>query len=167
MPLNSGSNTERGLDALGQQMIEATSLPMLLRFADRNSMAHGIEARLPYLDYRIVEQAVMLGDHLKIHEGVGKWILRNTFANVLPREVNSRRDKIGFATPEEIWMRGPLKKSALAGVAKACELFPVFLNRETADREAKEMLNSERPYDSMVWRLWCLALTAEVLGVTP
>ncbi len=82
-------------DALAAQT-ERVSLPSLLRFEDRNSMAHSIEARVPYLDHRVVELGFALPDALKLRGAQPKWVLREALRPVLPREVLERRDKIGF-----------------------------------------------------------------------
>lgn len=87
-----------------------TSLPALLRYADRNSMAHSIESRLPFLDYRIVQLVFSLPDHYKIQRGMIKWLLREAMRGSLPEEVRMRQDKIGFSTPEDEWFRGPLRE---------------------------------------------------------
>lgn len=79
-------------------------LPALLRYEDRNSMAFGIEARVPFLDHRLVELALSLPDRLRIADGEQKVALRRAFTDVVPAEVLDRRDKIGFASPEERWL---------------------------------------------------------------
>lgn len=78
-------------------------MPSLLRYEDRNSMAFGIEARLPFLDYRIVEFALTLPDHLKIHEGWQKYVLRRAMHD-LPEKIRFRKDKKGFTTPHDEWL---------------------------------------------------------------
>ncbi|HEX2900935.1 MAG TPA: asparagine synthase (glutamine-hydrolyzing) [Bacteroidia bacterium] len=78
-------------------------MPSLLRYEDRNSMAFGIEARLPFLDYRIVEFALTLPDEYKIREGWQKFILRRAMPE-LPEKIRFRKDKKGFTTPHEEWM---------------------------------------------------------------
>ncbi len=85
--------------------IEYGHLPGLLRYEDRNSMAFGIEARVPFLDHRLAELALALPDRLKVRNGERKVVLRRAFADLLPPGVAARRDKIGFATPEERWLR--------------------------------------------------------------
>jgi asparagine synthase (glutamine-hydrolysing) len=87
-------------------------LPELLRYEDRNSMAHSIEARLPYLDYRLVELMFSLDARYLIHNGRAKVILRDALADLLPESVRARTDKIGFGTPEARWLRGPLGEFA-------------------------------------------------------
>jgi asparagine synthase (glutamine-hydrolysing) len=83
--------------------ITATNLPQLLRFEDRNSMRHSIEARLPFLDYRLVEFGVSLPTEFKIHDGVQKAVLREAMVDSLPIQITSRRDKVGFAAPDARW----------------------------------------------------------------
>jgi asparagine synthase (glutamine-hydrolysing) len=83
--------------------IQYTNLPALLRYEDRNSMHFSIESRLPYLDYRLVELALNVDDHFKIHRGWLKWLLRETFQPVVPETILWRKDKIGFAAPSQIW----------------------------------------------------------------
>lgn len=81
------------------------SLPALLRYEDRNSMAHSIETRLPFLDYRLVEFLVNCPERLKLRAGWTKWILRQAMAGILPEPIRLRRRKLGFDTPEGQWMR--------------------------------------------------------------
>ena len=86
------------------QDIASESLPALLRYEDRNSMAFAIEARVPFLDYRLVELTLRLPDRMKIANGMTKSVLRQTMAGRVPEAVLDRRDKVGFATPQLAWM---------------------------------------------------------------
>jgi asparagine synthase (glutamine-hydrolysing) len=101
------ASTRRG-DKFAAQMVRdlTVGLPSLLRYCDRNSMAHSIEARLPFLDHRLVELCFSLPADARIHEGRTKAILRDALGNRLPEVVAQRLDKIGFATPEATWLRG-------------------------------------------------------------
>ena len=92
---------------LGQELerdLIATSLPALLKYEERNSMAHSIEARVPFLDYRLVEFMASLPDPMKIRNGRMKWLLREALKDVMPIEITQRRNKIGFGTPEDDWL---------------------------------------------------------------
>ncbi|MES2984414.1 MAG: asparagine synthase (glutamine-hydrolyzing) [Pseudomonadota bacterium] len=91
-----------GLQALD---ITTTNLPILLRFEDKNSMAHAIETRLPFLDYRVVEMALALPVDYKIHDGWSKWILRHCMREKMPSEIVWRKNKFGFEAPEGIWLK--------------------------------------------------------------
>jgi asparagine synthase (glutamine-hydrolysing) len=86
-----------------------TSLPSLLHYEDRNSMAFSIESRVPFLDHRLVEFAFSLGDNDLIKRGETKRILRRGLEDIIPKSIAERNDKKGFVTPGEIkWLRGPL-----------------------------------------------------------
>jgi len=85
------------------------SLPSLLRYEDRNSMAHSIESRLPFLDYELVQFAVNCPSSLMFHGGWSKWILREALAGTMPERIRRRKSKLGFSTPQVSWMRSGLK----------------------------------------------------------
>lgn len=81
-----------------------TSLPSNLYSGDRNSMAHGIECRYPYLDYELVDFATRLPDWAYLEGAWGKAILRHATSDLLPNEVRWRPDKVGFAAPQDAWL---------------------------------------------------------------
>jgi len=83
------------------------TLPALLRYADRSSMAHGREVRLPFLDRRVAEYALSLPPEQVYRPGHPKWILRAAMRGVVPSSVLARRDKIGFETPQKHWFHEP------------------------------------------------------------
>ncbi|MES1215609.1 MAG: asparagine synthase-related protein, partial [Bacteroidota bacterium] len=80
-------------------------LEELLRYADRNSMAHGCEVRLPFLDHKLVEFVFSLPAQFKIKEGWTKWLLRKASQNKLPAEIVWRKQKVGFEPPQQQWMQ--------------------------------------------------------------
>jgi asparagine synthase (glutamine-hydrolysing) len=94
----------RDIAALQVQELTATCLPALLKYEDRNSMAFSVEARLPMLDYRLVELALGLPWEFKIREGWTKCVLREVAQSILPHEVAWRRNKFGFMAPQQLWM---------------------------------------------------------------
>lgn len=95
-----------------QIVLTRRGLPELLRYEDRNSMAHSLEARVPLLDHRLVELAFSLpGDEL-IRRGETKSVMRRALADLLPDEVAARRDKLGFVTPEQRFLREALGELA-------------------------------------------------------
>lgn len=83
-------------------------LPALLQVEDRMSMAHGLEARVPILDRKIVEFAATLPATIKFPEGRLKDMLKQLATRHLPEEVFNRRDKMGFPVPLKEWYSGPL-----------------------------------------------------------
>jgi asparagine synthase (glutamine-hydrolysing) len=112
--------------ALHQQLTR-TSLPSLLRFGDRNSMAFSRETRLPFLDHRLVELVTRMPEHMLVSAGVTKVVLRRAMAPDLPPSVVQRQDKLGFAPPQDQWLRGPLRgwfEELLASAAQSEFLVP-------------------------------------------
>ncbi len=80
-------------------------LEELLRYADRNSMAHGVEVRLPFLNHELVQFIFSLPSHYKIHHGFTKYILRESMKNSLPSSIVYRTDKISYEPPQQQWMQ--------------------------------------------------------------
>lgn len=89
-------------------------LEELLRFADRNSMAHGVEVRLPFLSHQLVEFVFSLPSSFKIHQGWTKWLLRQTMDKQLPDAITWRKDKTGFEPPQKEWMQLPAMQSMIS-----------------------------------------------------
>lgn len=85
-------------------------LEHLLKWEDINSMAFSIEARVPFLDHRLVESVIASESSLIINKGVSKFLLRDSMKGLLPKIIEERVNKIGFITPEDEWFREePLK----------------------------------------------------------
>lgn len=80
-------------------------LEHLLKWEDRNSMHFSLEARVPFLDYRLVEKTLASPSDTKIKDGMTKHILREAMKGILPEKIRMRKDKIGFMTPEDEWFR--------------------------------------------------------------
>jgi len=115
-------------------------LPELLRYEDRNSMAHSLEARVPLLDHRLVELAFSLDASELIRRGETKSVLRRALADLLPDRVRERRDKLGFVTPEAAFMNG-----RLGDLARDVFSSSTFASRGFVDaRAARERLERHR-----------------------
>ncbi len=83
-------------------------LEHLLKWEDRNSMWFSIEARVPFLDYRLVEKTLATPADMIIKNGMTKHILRESMTDTLPERIRTRKDKIGFDTAEDQWFKTPL-----------------------------------------------------------
>lgn len=94
----------------------------LLRYADRNSMAHSREIRLPFLSHELVEFAFSLPDNYKLKSGWTKYILRKSMENILPSSICWRTDKIGYEAPQIEWMNSP---SIMDSIFKASKRFNI------------------------------------------
>ena len=150
-PLEHPADARDPVRALSHAQLTALNLPMLLHWEDRNSMAHGIEARLPFLDYRLVEFCLGLPESYKLSFGHTKRVLREGMNHRLPDRVRLRSDKLGFATAEENWMRGPHRQAFLAHLDEAIETSRGIFTPALRTR-ATRMLAGEEPFHFVLWR---------------
>lgn len=122
----------------------------LLRYADRNSMAHGVEVRLPFLNHELVEFLFSLPSHFKIREGWTKWLLRVSMEGSLPKEIVWRKDKTGYEPPQQLWMRDPLLQEyiheARRSLVKADILQPSALHKKIQPQDAHAAENNDWRY---------------------
>jgi asparagine synthase (glutamine-hydrolysing) len=136
-------------------------LPSLLRHADRNSMAFGVESRVPFLDHRIAELCFALPPHMLVRDGWTKRPIRDAFGDLLPAEVTWRRDKLGFAPPEARWFRegaGELFEDLLR--ERKGRVFERFVDYE-ATREAWSRFERKGRFRGEFWRILNLHLWLE------
>lgn len=160
-----GMAAPRTVNDMCRLMVHASNLPMLLHWEDRNSMAHSVEARVPFLDHRLVEFSLGLPSSHKFVGGDTKRVLRDAMAGVLPEKVRLRRDKLGFATPEEIWLKGPLRGLAMDGVETALRQFPGLLEPVSTRAMAGAMLEGKLPFHFGLWRIISLGAWGKRFGV--
>ena len=134
------------------------SLPPLLRYADRNSMAFSIESRMPLLDYRLAEHVFALPLHLIMRDGWTKYVFRRAMTGRLPPEVQWRKDKMGFVTPEGLWLQQGHERiaSVLSGELAASE----FLDASVLQRRLGDYVRTTKPgaYYSDLFRWYVLEL---------
>lgn len=149
--------------AMSLTQVERSNLPMLLHYEDRDSMAFSIEARVPFLDYRLVEYLFHLNAGQKINNGITKWVLREAMKDLLPEKVLNRKDKMGFVTPEEVWMKEntfPLRND----LQSAIETTNGFINQNILEKFDK-MMSGKIPFDFSIWRVLCFAEWVRVFEV--
>lgn len=122
------------------------SMTQLLRYADRNSMAHSREVRLPFLSHELVEFLFSLPAAFKIHEGWTKYIQRKAFEPLLPAAITWRKDKIGYEPPQKKWMeKEEVKQRILATrqeLVKEKILHPNVLKQPAEAAAAHEDVNN-------------------------
>ena len=116
-------------------------------------MAFGVEARVPFLDYRLVELAARLPDRLRVEAGTTKVILRRAMAGTVPDEVIDRRDKLGFAAPQQAWLRSG-RASLAELLRRGLVVERGWVRSDEVDRLLADGLVARRAGD----RLWRLAV---------
>lgn len=141
--------TTNKFNSFHEVLMNYSSLPSLLHYEDRNSMAASIESRVPFLDHRLVDLAFSMPPHVKIKNATTKWVLREAMSNVLPETIRYRKDKKGFVTPGEVvWLRNDLKELLEIDYQKMD-----FLNRSVVSKAINEFKNGDDSKASYVWRI--------------
>ena len=132
--------------------IKQSSLPMLLRYEDRDSMAHSIESRTPFLDYRLVEFVLGLPSEFKISQGMTKRVLREGMKGILPEEIRMRIDKIGFATAEEEWVKQQNPELFRKAIQQAVDISQGIL-KPSIYHKVEQMIAGKEPFSFFLWRI--------------
>lgn len=126
----------------------------LLRLADRNSMAHSVEVRLPFLDHHLVEFLFTLPASLKIHNGWTKWLLRKSMEKELPAEITWRKDKVGFEPPQKKWMDNPAVRDQILSARKKLVYSGILSDEVLYKKVESKSAHEANSYD---WRYWSAA----------
>lgn len=131
--------------------VESTSLPMLLRWEDRNSMAFSIESRVPFLTPALGAFLLSLPEEYLIdRRGTPKAIFRAAMRGLVPDSILDRQDKIGFATPERSWLLAERRwVSSILESDAARRATPLRI--EAVRKEWGDFLEGRRRFD---WRFW-------------
>jgi asparagine synthase (glutamine-hydrolysing) len=149
MPLKKENKGQRVKEALVNALMNQ-DLPSLLRHADRNSMAFSIESRVPFLTIPLVEFLLSLPEQYLISdEGITKYIFRQAMRGIVPDEILDRKDKIGFATPQDTWVLD--KSQTIIKYIKEANKIN-FINKEKLLKEFTEILQEKKVLDGRVWR---------------
>ena len=142
----------RSLREMSVAQVTSTNLPRLLHWEDRNSMAFSVEARLPFLDYRVVEMCLNMADSEKLGGGVPKAALRHGMRGIVPDAVLDRRDKMGFLTAEPLWMKRDLPGQFRDEISTALEVLPGVVDPSILAR-FDQVASGRRPFDGRYWRV--------------
>lgn len=153
MPRYSGS-----LDRVLYRELTSTNLPALLHYEDRNAMAFSIESRVPFLDYRFVEYVASLPLGQKIRGGVTKRVLRAAIKGIVPESIRCRMDKMGFVTPEEIWMKEDLRPFMLEALSSDSFRNRPYWDAPAVTRNYLAFLEGKSAYSPEIWRIACTEL---------
>jgi asparagine synthase (glutamine-hydrolysing) len=146
------------LDSVLYRELVSTNLPSLLHYEDRNAMAFSIESRVPFLDYRFVEYGASLPLSQKIRGGVTKIALRNAIRGIVPESIRCRGDKMGFVTPEEIWMREELRPFVLDMLSSDAFRARPYWDADAVLQDYHAFLEGQSDYSPEVWRIVCAEL---------
>jgi asparagine synthase (glutamine-hydrolysing) len=152
------------VNGMAHSLMTATGLPMLLHWEDRDSMAHSVESRLPFLDFRLVEFVMGLPAEFKLVNGTTKQVLRAAMRGTLPEKVRNRMDKMGFVTPEEIWVREGAPDLFRRELERAIEASRGILTAKALDR-LEAVIAGREPFGFLVWRMISFGRWMERFGM--
>jgi asparagine synthase (glutamine-hydrolysing) len=127
-------------------------LEHLLKWEDRNSMYFSIEARLPFLDYRIVEYCLSRESDDIIKNGETKYLLRKEMSGVLPEKIRNRQSKIGFDTPESEWFRENIFYDYVNDLLINSNILPMYIDTEKAKRLHGLHKNGSIDISKEIWK---------------
>jgi asparagine synthase (glutamine-hydrolysing) len=149
-----------------RQALTESSVPMLLRYEDRNSMRFGVESRVPFLTPELADFALLLPESYIIgDDGTSKHVFREAMRGIVPDEILDRKDKIGFATPERDWVKQLEPQMSAAFRSNTARTIPA-LRHEPLQREWNAVLEGRKAFDFRVWRWFNLIRWVELTGAT-
>jgi asparagine synthase (glutamine-hydrolysing) len=140
------------LQSIASHQLFYNPLPKYLRWEDRNSMAHSVEARVPFLDHRLVEYSGTLPDDYLDGKGQSKRIMIMGLKGILPEIIRNRKDKKGFITPEERWVKEDFSKEFRVKIQEAIEVSNGIITPKALPY-FDNVVSGEIPFDYTYWRI--------------
>jgi asparagine synthase (glutamine-hydrolysing) len=128
-------------------------LEHLLRWEDLNAMHFSIESRVPFLDYRLVEDTLSTPSYQKINRGETKHLLREALKDILPDKIIQRKDKKGFSNPREKWFRSEKFQSYIFELINS-DSFRTrgYFNSNIANSQYKRHLSGKIDVSKEIWK---------------
>jgi asparagine synthase (glutamine-hydrolysing) len=151
-PFDARGTQTASVRELSVAQLTSTNLQMLLHWEDRDSMAHSVESRIPFLDYRLVEFVLGLPTEHKISDGITKRVLREGMRGVLPERVRGRMDKMGFLTAEQAWVREHAPERFRRGLREAVQASDGVIRARAAEKLDRIIAGTE-PWEPFAWRV--------------
>lgn len=150
--------TKKSVKEISAHQINIEPLQKYLRWEDRNSMAHSVEARVPFLDVRLVEFARSLPLSFLDGPGETKKILVSSLKDILPSKIAARKDKKGFITPEESWFTADYKNEFIQLFRENIAYAKGIIKEREAEIYLQKVQNGTIPFDYTYWRiiLFCI-----------
>jgi asparagine synthase (glutamine-hydrolysing) len=137
----------------------------LLERGDRMTMAASLEARMPFLDHRLVELAASLPDSQRVRGLTGKYVLRMAMKEILPSTI-VQRSKVGFRVPVHRWLSERLRPLLIEAVSGSQSVVGALLDRSVMDEIVRQHLTGRRNHEKLLWMLLSLHLWCQVNSVS-
>lgn len=158
-----GRKTKTAVAIASKQLLN-NPLQAYLHWEDRNSMAHSVEARVPFLDYRLVEFALSLPIDYLDGPKMSKKLLVNAMKGVLPEVIRLRADKKGFISPEERWLKEDYTNEYRELMKEAIENSNGLI-KPSALQFFDDVVSDKIPFDYTYWRLLLFARWLKLFNV--
>jgi asparagine synthase (glutamine-hydrolysing) len=153
-------DTSQDASLVNRMLYAATvwgNVKIVLGYTDKNAMAHSVEARVPFMDHRIVEYSFSLPAEFKVGDGDRKRILRDLGRTLLPPLVTERRDRMGFGTPDHLLMTGSFADQITETVSDPAFQSLAFFDKASLQDLLLEWRTHPAPDLRAIWRLYALA----------
>lgn len=141
-------------------------LQKYLHWEDRVSMAHSVEARVPFLDHRLVEFVRNLPIDYLDGPNETKRLLVQSLWKILPEAIARRKDKMGFTTPEQRWLQLEHGDEFIKMLDTYSPYAKGIINREEALKYIQAVQKGDRPFDYTYWRIICFCVWMKVFDVS-
>jgi len=128
-------------------------LEHLLKWGDRNSMAHSREGRVPFLDPDLMSFIFTLPEEYILSGGKTKFVLRDAMKGILPDFISNRRDKIGFATPENAWLRAPSMRPQIDKFLVSEPRCNKYINLKKVRALIKKLFKGDITHTREIWKI--------------
>ena len=160
--LNKEANSS--LLKMSNSVLKLLTIPTLLHYEDRNSMAFSIESRVPFLDYRLVEYVSSLPNNLKIKNAKTKYIFREAMKGILPESIRNRKDKVGFATPQEKWVKdnNTFFRNKLE---ISCNILSAIIDKDSMLNWFDNSIKNDVSFKYNFWNIICFAHWVKIYNV--
>jgi asparagine synthase (glutamine-hydrolysing) len=152
------------IQSLSCSQLTKSHLQALLHWEDRDSMAYGIESRVPYLDHHLVEFTLGLPDEYKLSGGITKKVLRDSLSGIIPDKIRDRTDKLGFVTPEEVWVRETGTDLFRYKITQAIDSLDGIIKPQAIEF-FDEIVSGKKHFNFAIWRILNFAEWVDVFDV--
>jgi asparagine synthase (glutamine-hydrolysing) len=142
------------------------NVKIVLGYGDRNAMAHSIEARVPYFDRAFVELLFSLPDTFKIGNGDRKRALRDVARRYVPPEITERGDRMGYGTPDEVMIRGPLSPVIAEAISDPAFRDAGWIVPDETEKFLRDFQEGRHNDFRAIWRLFVLSRWARRFSLT-
>ncbi|MDD5362911.1 MAG: asparagine synthase (glutamine-hydrolyzing) [Ignavibacteria bacterium] len=146
------------------KLFKYTNLPGILRQVDRNSMAFSVEARVPFLDYRLVEFIFSIPSEYIIRNNFTKYSYRQSMRGIVPDRILNRTDKIGFYIDEFELLRK--SKDVVKKVIEELKTDNGIVKKEFILKSLDKLLSDRNEYDSKLWRIFNFIIWQQLFQIT-